>query len=470
MFGGIKATRAAATLAALLSLGATSAFVLDSPTASAAAATSHHVTTRPAVYRVAPGRTAPSPVIPRRLVPPATTVSKPSTTTTTTVRPPVAATVTAITTNAAPTTTTLTVATTAPTTVAPAASKGLHAAGTQLVLDGAPYKDVGVDAYELATDWGTNAGCGGMLTDTQMDAFFASLPAHSLIRFWAWQGSMAVNVHTGQIDWAPLDRVFSAAAAHGDLLIASLTSQGGECDDNVWKDPAWYSGGYTRTYGANAIGTVLPLSYYQYVRQIVTRYAASPALGMWEPVNEPEASTCPPGRSGVGCSGYQTCPDHLAAATALRSFFDTIGTEIHQLDPQGLIEAGFLGAGQCGTSGSDYQYVGASPGIDVLSYHDYYAPDVAIGGDQWNGIAVRIQQARNLDKPLVAGEMGIQAGTGAACPSDKQRQNDLAAKVDAQLQAGVDAALFWNWVPSSSANCTYDVTDGDPTKALLGTK
>ena len=33
----------------------------------------------------------------------------------------------------------------------------------------------------------------------------------------------------------------------------------------------------------------------------------------------------------------------------------------------------------------DYQYVSASPGIDVLSYHDYYGP-AALGGDQWNGL------------------------------------------------------------------------------------
>jgi len=32
-----------------------------------------------------------------------------------------------------------------------------------------------------------------------------------------------------------------------------------------------------------------------------------------------------------------------------------------------------------------------------------------MGGDQWNGIAVRIAQAASLDKPIIAGEMGLDA-------------------------------------------------------------
>lgn len=348
---------------------------------------------------------------------------------------------------------------------------GLAVRNGQLVLDGRPYRDVGLNVYELATDWGVNNGCGAMLSDAQMNSFFASLPAHTLVRFWAWQATMAVNVKTGQIDWAPLDRVFDAAAAHHDLLLVSLTSQGGDCDDNHWKDPAWYDGGYRETYGPNTNGTVSPLSYWQYVQEIVTRYRNSPALGMWEPVNEPEASSCPPGYSGVACSGHQTCPDETAAAQALRNFFDTVGGEIHSLDPGGLVEAGFLGAGPCGTAGHDYQYVGASPGIDVLTYHDYYPPDDAVGGDQWNGIAVRESQAKALDKPLIAGEVGLTGGDPADtqdCLSLSTRQSDFAVRIAQQSALGTEVFLFWNWVPPPADNCSGDITTGDPSLSLLG--
>ncbi len=63
-------------------------------------------------------------------------------------------------------------------------------------------------------------------------------------------------------------------------------------------------------------------------------------------------------------------------------------------------------------SGPDYQIVGASPGIDVLSVHDYYgSPEV--GGDQWNGLALRFAQASGLHKPIITGEVGITGGNGS---------------------------------------------------------
>ena len=103
---------------------------------------------------------------------------------------------------------------------------------------------------------------------------------------------------------------------------------------------------------------------------LVSRYADSPALGMWEPMSEAEASTVLR-LGGDAVYGHQTCPDEAAAASALDYFFTTVGAQIHVLDPEHLVEAGFLGGGQCGTSGR-LPNVGASPGIDVLSIHDYY--------------------------------------------------------------------------------------------------
>ena len=46
----------------------------------------------------------------------------------------------------------------------------------------------------------------------------------------------------------------------------------------------------------------------------------------------------------------------------------------------------------------DYQSVGASPGIDVLSVHDYYG-SALLGGDQWNGLAERFAQAKRSTSP-----------------------------------------------------------------------
>ena len=241
----------------------------------------------------------------------------------------------------------------------------ITAQGQHLEIGGVPRVFTGFNAYQLATDWGTNAGCGGMATTAQIDSFFASLRPDSLVRFWAFQGTMATNVHTGQLDWAPLDNVFYEAAKYHVYLIPVISSQSGSCDDGHWKDQAWYSGGFKDVYNSagNADGRGLtPLSYWDYTNALVSRYADSPALGMWESMSEAEASTCPAPYQGSSCYGHETCPNEAAAASALKYFFTTVGGQIHLLDPEHLVEAGFLGGGQCGTAGSDYQNVGASPG------------------------------------------------------------------------------------------------------------
>jgi hypothetical protein len=346
----------------------------------------------------------------------------------------------------------------------------IGASGDHLTLNGQIYRFTGVNAYEIATDWGINAGCGADVTTAQLDQFFSSLRPNSLVRFWAFQGSMATNVNTGQIDWGPLDRVFAAAAAYGQRLIPVLTDQGGTCDGNHWQDPSWYSGGFEQVFddpaGTDGVN-LTPLSYWSYLQAIVNRYKDSPALGMWEPISEAEASTCSAQYEPQDCSGNQTCPNEAAAAQALRSFFDTVGAEIHSLDPAHLVENGLLGSGQCGTSGTDYQYVSASPGVDVLSYHDYYDASDAIGGDQWNGLGVRLAQAAALDKPIIGGEAGIVAGAGTGCLSPAQRGTDMSTKLEAQLQAGSSGVLVWNWVPTLTQPCSYDVAPGDPLLSAL---
>ncbi len=356
-------------------------------------------------------------------------------------------------------------------TYVPTGQSPITADGQSLEIGGVPTLFTGYNAYQLGTDWGTNAGCGGETTPAQLDTFFSSLRPNSLVRFWAFQGTKAMNINTHQLDWQPLDNVFYAAAKYHVYLIPAISAQyGSGCDGGHWQDPAWYSGGFLDVYNSasNSNGTGLdPLSYWTYMNALVSRYADSPALGMWEPMSEAEASTCPAADQPNNCSGNQTCPNETAAATALAYFFNTVGAQIHSLDPTHLVEAGFLGGGQCGTAGSDYESVGASPGINVLSVHDYYGA-VPLGGDQWNGMAVRFAQAKALDKPIITGEVGIEAGIGqSACVSLQQRSSEMVAKMSAQFAAGDSAFLVWNWVLDPLGGCNYNTGPSD--SALLGT-
>ena len=58
-----------------------------------------------------------------------------------------------------------------------------------------------------------------------------------------------------------------------------------------------------------------------------------------------------------------------------------------------------------------------------------------------NGIAVRIRQAEALNKPIIAGEMGVLAGTDSRCTSLTARNDIVQAKEQAQFKAGASAVL-----------------------------
>jgi len=347
--------------------------------------------------------------------------------------------------------------------VRPVPSTDITSVRGSLYLGGAPYRFVGVNAYEIASDWGVNGSCGTMASGAQLDRLFAALPANSLVRFWAWQGTAAIDITTHRLDWGPLDRVFATAARYHQRLIVVLAGQSGACDDGVWKSPSWYDGGFMTVHDPRGL---TPLSYWHYVQAVVSRYRSSPALGMWEPISEPEASTCPARFQPSNCGGHQVCPSELQAEAALRHFFDVVGTEIHTLDPDHLVESGTIGSGQCGASGPNYANVSASPGIDVLSYHDYSGA-MAMPGDAWNGLALRLGEAAALHKPIIEGEVGLLAGPGRSCASWVKRATQFETKAAAQLRAGVSGLLVWNWTPSAPASCSFDTYPGDPLMADL---
>lgn len=345
-------------------------------------------------------------------------------------------------------------------------SSYVSASGRNLYLNGERYQFTGVNAYNLGTFPGANAGCGSYVAD--VDSFFSQLRPNSVVRMWAFQGSMTTNVKTKKIDWTGIDRVVNAAQKNGKKLILVLGEQAGHCDDGHYKDISWYQGGYKQSFNVYANG-LTPLPYLDYVKLIVERYKNSPAVAMWEPVNEPEASTCT-NATGYDCYANLSCPNEQAAATAIKTFFDTVGSTIKSIDSNHLISSGTIGDGQCGTSYESYKLVHSSPGIDVASYHDYYHDDQPLPGDQWNGLQKRIDQTTLLNKPLIIGEVGMKASQdGAGCMNYTTRRDKMKAKMDAQLGAGIAGFIPWSLTLGASNGCNFDVIANDPLLNLLKT-
>jgi mannan endo-1,4-beta-mannosidase len=282
-----------------------------------------------------------------------------------------------------------------------------------LTLNGKPYQFVGVDAYELATLWSTNLGCGAEID--ALGAFFNSLSANSVVRFWAFQDFTRSRI-TGARDWTPLDRVVHAAESAHERLIFVLADQWSNCPGERYKDAAFYEGGYR---SATPTGELEP--YWSWVRDVVSRYKDSPAVGMWEPMNEAQGD----------CISF--------GAQTLESFFDAVGGLIKSIDPRHLVESGLLGTGQCGVTGGDYITAQETPNIDVVSYHDYGDPASVPAP-----LAVRLQQAQELDKPLIVGEVGFLTNC-----------SEMHAKQAAQAAAGVAGFLPWNWDGPWSSTCGF---------------
>lgn len=345
------------------------------------------------------------------------------------------------------------------TTPAPAPMNGVARVGSQLTLDGTPWTFTGFDAFGATTYYSINQGCGSPVYD--VDRMLTSLKPRSVVRVWAFQAlawnSKATPQHE---DFGAIDRVVQAADRHGVKLIMTLSDQSGTCDDGAWHDPAWYEGGYRQIRNDNGLG-LEDRSFADYVTEIVTRYRADPAIAFWEPVNEPESSTCS-GATGSGCfdSSKRSCPAN--AGQILKGFYDAVGAQIRALEPGALISEGVAGGGQCGTVSGQYDEVGNSDGVDLLTYHDYGSEDQALPG----GLADRIRQATTeIHKPLIVEEAGIGGGS-SPCRSDTARASLVQAKVAALLSAGGVGWLPW-WYAESPSSCGEDFGPGDPLIAVL---
>jgi hypothetical protein len=132
---------------------------------------------------------------------------------------------------------------------------------------------------------------------------------------------------------------------------------------------------------------------------------------MWEPLSEAQGDCTTIGRS------------------ELRHFFDSVGGLIKSIDSKHLVESGLLGTGQCGISGPDFVVAQDTPNIDVVSYHDYGDASPVPGL-----LALRLQQAQQLNKPLIVGEVGFLSDCAT-----------MQTKLPAQFAAGVAGFMPWNW-------------------------
>ena len=332
---------------------------------------------------------------------------------------------------------------------------GVTTVDGQLLLNGRPHWFTGINAYNATTDWSINWGCGSMID--HLGTLFGALPHHSLVRTWAFQALGYDNKTTHDVDFSAIDRVVTAAKAHHDYLILTLSDQAGTCDDGHFHDAAWYAGGYRRSYDDDGRGLAQSMSYLQWVKRVVRHYRSTRTVAVYEPVNEPEASVCNPGVHGGHCYGHNTCP--AGATRVLREFFDTVGGIIKRLDRRALVSSGTLGGTQCGVAGNGFSRINASVAVDVTTLHDYGHQTVA----RTAGLVQRAAQARAVGKAFIVEEAGIDASlNGVGCLTLAARADAFRAKERAARRVGADGYLPWMFGLAPSSTCSSEIAPGDP--------
>lgn len=301
----------------------------------------------------------------------------------------------------------------------------VSARGRSLLLGGRPFRYVGVNAYGL-----TGRETGRPYSAQQLQTLFRALPPGTLVRTWAWSTDPP----------EALGPVVSAAEETGQRLIITLTEGAGH-DDRPLKDQDWFA----REFQSDAI---------PWVDQVVGRYKASPAIGIWEVMNEP---------------GWRTAG--AVDGAAMHRFVTTMARRIKTLDPAHLVGTGAMDCTNAPSwaEGDTCARINADPAVDVMSVHDY--ADAYEGGLLVSAnFESKLARVAAIAKPIVVGEVGLAGGADGGCRSLTQRAELFRRKFDAYFARGVAGLNVWN-VTASPRGCRdsekYDIGFDDPVLDLL---
>jgi mannan endo-1,4-beta-mannosidase len=328
--------------------------------------------------------------------------------------------------------------------------------GAQLTMDGAMYRFVAFNDYQLTSMPG-GYDCGRADTQADLNEVMRSAASAgaTVIRTWFFQSYYDLNAqgHARSASWAAFDRVLNTAARYGLKVIPVLVNEYQQCEPaSVTKNLGFFQSAYKRS------GYGYPLSFKRYAMRVARHFADDTTVAFWQ----------------IGNELYDSAPSGCSAAVesqgahALRGFADAMTGAIKSVDHNHLVSLGTQGSGQCGLAGGDYQYVMAGA-VDLCEYHDYGASTQPIPNDGYNRLAQRIAQCRALNKPLFIGESGIPADVTAdggesgtiTSASLRLRARFYHAKMDAAFNAGIVGYGLWDKEQDATSSAWNTKNDGD---------
>jgi hypothetical protein len=340
----------------------------------------------------------------------------------------------------------------------------VHADGRAFLIDGAPFRFVGVNIYDAAATDRYSCDPALRMTDTELESTMRTLHDRygaSVVRFWAYQTYTA----SGR-DWSGTDRVIRIAKQVGMRVLPVLEDGPGYCTTMAAAVPksryagdTWFSTGYRAQYGS------APMSFRDYAKVVAEHYRDEPTVLGWSLINEADTSA----RDAAGRS-------------VLVEFGRDMGRLLRSADPNHLITLGTQSNGAAGASGPDFTEVYSQPELDFAEVHDWEpwgdpadpmpggvdgrppAPDAPACADIHAPLGCSFARSVQLDKPLVVGEAGIHATTP---PARQVRAEQLGAKMRAALDAGAAGYLLWRVTKAHEDVDDITLDSGDPVLAVL---
>jgi mannan endo-1,4-beta-mannosidase len=341
----------------------------------------------------------------------------------------------------------------------PGGNDFVQRAGSQLKLDGKPFRFVGTNNYYLM--YSSTVMVNDVLNTAAANGF-------TVMRTWGWLDQTPKNgivfqtlngtsiaYNDGATGLANLDYTVAQAGKLGLKLVIPFTGNWGDfggMDQYV----TWASGSYHDDFYTNA---TIKTWYKAWISHLLNHvnsitgvaYKNDPTIMTWELANEPR------------CSGSGTYPASANCTTAtITSWAGEMSAYIKSIDKKHLVSSGSEGflciAGSteyernCG-SGVDELAISKLRTIDVMSYHLY--PDggwnkSVAWGTTW--ITDHSKLAKMIGKPSMLGEFGLK---------DKVARNvTYKTWTDAVRESGGTGALFWILTGFQDDGTLYPDYDG----------
>ncbi|KAI5252747.1 endo-1,4-beta-mannosidase [Aureobasidium subglaciale] len=327
------------------------------------------------------------------------------------------------------------------TTTAAASGSFPTTSGTKFVIDGKAGYYAGTNSYWI----------GFLTNNNDVDLVMQHLASSGLkiLRVWGFNdvtttptdgtvyfqsfANGEATINTGSNGLQRLDYVVKSAEAHGIKLIINFV--------NNWTDYGGmaayfsYAGISSNTQWYN--NTKAQTQYQKYIKAVVSRYTASPAIFAWELANEPRCTGCD--------------------LSTLKTWVVNTSKYIKSLDPKHMVTTGEEGFGpipgddgsypyQLSAGGSNFTANCETPTIDFCTYHLYPESWSVTPTQQWGNqwIVAHAKACSAVGKPCLLEEFGA--------------SNDCTIESDWQATAlkavGTGADLFWQYGDTLSGGKT----------------